>query len=152
MEAVSEEEATVVTILSRSIPKILKYTDSRVSLNTAESNYHIWSVSYIGDRLYLDISHGVTDGTAMYMVLATMLFYYCSERCGITDSIGIRTLEDEITPDETIDPYDLVPMLDSSKMPAVGLEPAFSLAEDTNLKPCEPLVCDIELPEKDVWM
>ena len=134
---------------SNPLPVVIHNTDSRVSLNTAESNYHIWSVSYIGDRLYLDISHGVTDGTAMYMVLATMLFYYCSERYGITDSIGIRTLEDEITPDETIDPYDLVPMLDSSKMPAVGLEPAFSLAEDTNLKPCEPLVCDIELPEKE---
>ena len=113
------------------------------------SDYHIWSVSYNGDRLYLDISHGVTDGTAMYMVLATLLFYYCNERYGVADSTGICTLEDEITPDETIDPYDLVPMLDPSKLPAAGLEPAFSLAEDTDLKPCEPLVCDIELPEKE---
>jgi len=134
---------------SNPLPIVIHHTDERVSLNTAESNYHIWSVSYNEDRLYLDISHGVTDGTAMYMVLSTLLFYYCNERYGVTDSTEIRTLEDEITLDETIDPYDLVPMLDPSQMPKVGLDPAFSLAEDTDLTPCEPLVCDVELPEKE---
>lgn len=133
---------------SNDLPIVIHHSDNRVSLNTAESNYHIWSVSYNDDRLYLDISHGVTDGTAMYMVLSTLLFYYCNERYGVTDSTGIRTLEDEITPDETIDPYDLVPMLEQSQMPSVGLDPAFSLAEDTELTPGEPLVCDVEIPEK----
>ena len=131
------------------LPIVIHQTDERVSLNTAESNYHLWSVSYNEDRLYLDISHGVTDGTAMYMVLSTLLFYYCNERYGVTDSTGIRTLEDEITPEETIDPYNLVPMLDPSQMPKAELDPAFSLAEDTGMTPCQPLVCDVEIPEKE---
>ena len=130
-------------------PVVLHHTDERISLNTEESNYHIWSVSYNEDRIYLDISHLITDGTAMYMVLATLLYYYCSRRYGVTDHTGIRTLEDPILPDETVDPYDNAPILDLSKMPKPGTVPAFSLTDDGGMTVCEPLVWDIAIPEKD---
>lgn len=131
------------------LPIVVHHTDQRVSLNTEDSNFHIWCVCYAQDRLYLDISHGITDGTAMYMVLATLLYYYCNERYGVTDHEGIRTLDDPILPGETIDPYDETPMLDPSKLTPPDIRPAFSLSEDAGLTPCEQLVCDVEINEED---
>ena len=58
---------------SNPLPIVIHNTDKRISLNTAESNYHLWSVSYCGDRLFLDISHGVTDGTASAFDTAVLL-------------------------------------------------------------------------------
>ena len=75
---------------------VLFHTSESVTLNSFESNYHIWAVCYQDDRIHLDISHGITDGTGMYTVLATLLYYYCVERYGLTDHTGIRTLEDPI--------------------------------------------------------
>ena len=61
-------------------PVVLFHTDKRISLNCPDANYHVWAVCYWGDMIHLDISHGTADGTGMYMVLATLLFYYCAGR------------------------------------------------------------------------
>ena len=107
----------------------------------------MWAVCYQGDRLFLDFYHGIADGTGMYMVLATLLYYYCSARYGVTDHEGIRTLEDPILPEETADPLDLLPSIDLSKLPQQTREPAFSVVDDGRAKPCEPTITDVEIPE-----
>ena len=63
--------------------------NKRISLNSEESNYHVWAVCYRDDFIYLDIYHGLLDGTGMYMVLSTLLYEYCSRRYGVTDHKGI---------------------------------------------------------------
>ena len=60
-------------------PVVLLNTDDQISLNTEQTNFHVWAVCYKDDRIHLDIYHGISDGTGMYMVLATLLFYYCAE-------------------------------------------------------------------------
>ena len=129
-------------------PVTVHNTDGKITLASSESNYHLWAVCYKGDRLYLDISHGLCDGTGMYMVLSTLLYYYCEERYGVTDHTGVRTLEDPILPEESVDPMIYLPDFDISPLPPTTLKPAFSLIEDAGLTPCDPIVYDIIIPEK----
>ena len=131
-------------------PVVLHHTDERISLNSEGSNYHVWSVCYNGDRIHLDFYHGIADGTGMYMVLSTLLYYYCNKRYGLSDHSGIRTLEDPIRPEETTDPYDLLPKLDLSALKIPEMPPVFTLIEDGGLTPSgSTLVWDIEVPEGD---
>ena len=75
------------------LPVCLFNTDQKISLNCEQSNYHIWAVCYKDDFVYLDFYHGICDGTGMYMVLSTLLYYYIEGKYGNCDSTGIRTLE-----------------------------------------------------------
>ena len=129
------------------LPVAVLHTDGRVSLNTEETNFHVWCVCYHEDWVCLDFYHGIMDGAGMYMVLSTLLYYYCAERYGVTDHAGIRTLEDPILPEETIDPMDHLPPLDLSGREAPEREAAFSLVVDAGLMKSAPQVWDIEVPE-----
>ena len=134
-----EENPTPVTVIN---------TDKRISLNSDQTNYHVWAVCYCEDRLYLDIYHGIADGTGMYMVLSTLLYYYCAQRYGVSDSTGIRTLEDPVLLDESTDPIDSLPQIDVSAVKRPPVVPAFSLVSDAGLTASEPVIYDIEMPEK----
>lgn len=128
-------------------PIAVLHTDSRIMLNTEETNFHVWCVCYNEDRLCLDFYHGITDGAGMYTVLATLLYYYCEKRYGVTDHTGIRTLDDPILPEETIDPMEQLPPPDLSGRQAPEAVPVFSLAEDAGLTQSSPQIWDIEIPE-----
>ena len=93
-------------------PIALINTDQKITLGTEETNGHIWAVSYKDDCLYIDFFHGRADGAGIYPVIATMLYYYFSEKSGLTDSTGIRTLEHPITEKEIRDPVDGLPVID----------------------------------------
>ena len=124
-------------------------TAERISLISDESNHHFWAVCYHEDMIYLDISHMIFDGTGMYMVLSTLLYYYCNERYGLTNYVGIRTLDDEIDPAETVDPADYLPDIDMSKIPTQMPTKAFDLIEDGKMTPCKTKLWDIKVPEAD---
>ena len=134
-----EENPTPVTVIN---------TDKRISLNSDQTNYHVWAVCYCEDRLYLDIYRGIADGTGMYMVLSTLLYYYCAQRYGVSDSTGIRTLEDPVLSDESTDPIDSLPQIDVSAVKRPPVVPAFSLVSDAGLTASEHVIYDIEMPEK----
>lgn len=128
-------------------PISLLHTDTRARLNAVESNGHVWAVCWNDDRIHLEFFHGITDGTGMYRVLATLLYYYCHTRYGVTDHTGILTLEDPILPEETRDPQDTITMPEVSVPPAAPFAPAFTAETDGGLTPSAPTVWDIELPE-----
>ena len=128
-------------------PISLINTDGRITLNSAESNDHIWAVCYKDDRIFLDFYHGITDGTGMYTVLATLLYYYCNERYGVTDHNGIRTLEDPILPEETADPLEPLPRIRLKDMPNREIKEAFSIIRDGDAAPKAPFIYHIEIPE-----
>ena len=122
--------------------------EASVALGAEETNYHVWAVCYYEDRLFFDFYHGICDGTGIYMVLSTLLYYYTNLRYGVTDSEGIRTLQDEIDPGEFVDPLDSLPEIDISSMPATAREPAFSLIEDGGFTPCAQKLYDIAIPDE----
>ena len=130
------------------LPVVLLRRDGPVTLNAEETNHHVWAVCCSGEYLHLDMYHGATDGTGMYQVLATLLYYYCARRYGVTDRAGIRTLEDPVLPEETRDPQDELPPPDPSRAPAPPMAEAFTLETDGGLTPSEPTIWDIELPEE----
>lgn len=135
------------------LPVCLFNTDRRISLNCEETNYHIWAVCYKDDYVYLDFYHGICDGTGMYMVLSTLLYYYIDGKYGNCDSTGIRTLEDPIDERESIDPTDSIPPMDPALLAKAGvnIEPAFSLISDgeTTLSD-HVIVRDVMIPDKEL--
>ena len=131
-----------------SSPVVLLHTDSNISLNSEQTNYHVWAVCYWEDYLYLDIYHGICDGTGMYMVLTTLLYYYCRERYGVTECEGVRILTDQVLQEESDDPADHMPRLDPALLKRPVRPEAFSLTADAGMTPSEPLIYDIEMPEE----
>ena len=129
------------------LPVVILHSDERVNLGTDELNGHLWAVSYNEDRLHLDCYHGITDGTGMYRVLATLLYYYCAERYGVTETEGIDLETDTIPAAETTDPQDLLPAIDLLAVPPAQFAPAFTLETDGGLTPSEPTIWDVEVPE-----
>ena len=129
-------------------PVALLHTDGRICLSSEQTNFHVWAVCWWEDRLFLDIFHGICDGTGMYMVLSTLLYYYCAGRYGLTDHTGIRVLEDPILPAEIDDPLDHMPQLDPSLLKRPPRPEAFNLISDAGLTSSEPLIYDIEMPEE----
>ena len=130
------------------LPVVLFHKNERISLNSDESNYHVWAVCYWEDYIHLDCYHGITDGTGMYKVLSTLLYYYCAERYGAAMDKGVRVLTDPIAPEETADPQDSLPEIDLSKVPPAHMRPAFTLETDGGLTPSEATIWDVEIPEE----
>ena len=128
-------------------PVMLLHTDEPVRLNAAETNFHPWAVCCSEDRIHLDFFHGITDGTGMYRVLATLLYYYCGERYGDPDPEGIWTLETPVLPEETLDPQDTLVPQENDPAPAPFRE-AFTLETDGGLTPSAPTIWDVEIPEE----
>ena len=128
-------------------PVALLHTETRILLNAAQTNYHVWAVCWWEDCIHLDIYHGITDGAGMYCVLATLLYYYCCERYGAADHAGVRTLADMILPEEATDPQDTLTPPKKIRFPAKPMAEAFTLETDGGLTPSEPTVWDVEIPE-----
>ncbi len=129
------------------LPVMVHKGDARTALGCAEANFHLWSVSCSGDRIHLDIYHGAADGTGMYALLATLLYYYCEKRYGLNESSGVRTLEAPILPGEYADPQDALPEPAAAAANTPALPPAFDLVKDGGLTPSPPTVWDIAIPE-----
>lgn len=123
------------------LPVAVINSDARVVLNSARTNYHVWSVSYLDDFIYLDFFHGITDGTGMYRVLATILYHYCKTVYGIDD---IPELESSDIEAEMTDPQDTIAEVSA---PDVSYTPAFTLETDGGLTKSSPVIWDVKIPE-----
>ncbi|MBR2532607.1 MAG: hypothetical protein IKE56_08135 [Lachnospiraceae bacterium] len=129
------------------LPVVILPTEERICLNSPAVNHHVWAVCFAGDRIHLDFFHGITDGTGMYSVLATLLYYYGREHYGINGPGIIPT--DDIPADEAelTDPQD--ELLQTEHMPREipPMEQAFTLETDGGLTPSEATLWDITIPE-----
>lgn len=128
-------------------------TSNQIILNSTETNYHVWAVCYENDFIYLDFFHGICDGTGMYYVLSTLLYYYLSKIYGDISHDGIRTLDDTIEESEYIDPVDALEEIDLSQIPPSlsRLNPAFSIVNDGGMTISNaPMVRDVIIPEKEL--
>lgn len=123
------------------LPVAVINSDARVVLNSARTNYHVWAVSYLDDFIYLDFFHGITDGTGMYRVLATILYHYCKTVYGIDD---IPELESSDIEAEMADPQDTI---EEVSAPDASYTPAFTLETDGGLTKSSPVIWDIKIPE-----
>ena len=123
------------------LPVAVINSDNRVVLNSSQTNYHVWAVSFLGDCLYLDFFHGITDGTGMYRVLAAILYHYCKTVYGID---VIPELESSDIEAEMADPQDTIADVPA---PDVSYTPAFTLETDGGLTKSSPVIWDVKIPE-----
>ncbi|MBR3538464.1 MAG: hypothetical protein IKN79_05265 [Eubacterium sp.] len=118
-------------------PIALINTDDKITLGSEETNGQVWAVCYNEDRLYIDFYHGRSDGTGIYPVLATLLYYYLSDKYGEMDSTGIRTLETPLSERETRDPVDALPVIDLNAVKIPPSPKALNLIETSGFKKME---------------
>jgi len=123
------------------LPIAVINSDARVILNSAMTNYHVWAVSFLDDFIYLDFFHGITDGTGMYRVLATILYHYCKNVYGIDP---ITELEISDIEAEMADPQDTI---EEVPAPEASYTPAFTLETDGGLAKSSPVIWDVKIPE-----
>ena len=84
---------------------VISHSARGVELNSKSSNYHMVAFAWIDNWIILDVFHALTDGTGVYELLRTFLYYYCSERYQVTlQGNGIRLLGDKIPEEEWDDP------------------------------------------------
>ena len=107
-------------------PVLLVNSLHGVELNSEDSNFHMIAFCWKDNWIVLDIFHGMTDGTGAYEVVRTLLYYYCSERYGVTlKDDGIRVAGDEIPAEEWDDP-----VADRTDLPAPRRNEQMSKALD----------------------
>lgn len=116
-------------------PVVISDTLKGTELNSESSNYHMIAFSAEGDRIVLDLFHGLTDGIGAYEVIRTLLYYYCSARYDEKLSReGIRLAGDVISAEEWDDPVAAVrgfPAPQPSEMaPALDLTGVLQLRND----------------------
>ena len=82
-------------------PVVVNNSENIVTLGSEEANGHMIAFSYNGNWINIGMSHAVTDGTGIYEVFRTLLYYYCSERYDKHLSTeGIRLAGDTISDEE----------------------------------------------------
>lgn len=128
-------------------PIALIHSGREVSLNAPETNGHIWAVCYDGDNLFVDFFHGRTDGSGIYSLIATLLYYYFDEQDGSIQ--GIRTLETPVSKKETHDPVEDLPIIDLSQLSFPPMPKALNLMQTSGFSHVDGkgLITRLMIPE-----
>ncbi|MBP3218451.1 MAG: hypothetical protein J6M46_08775 [Lachnospiraceae bacterium] len=134
------------------LPVVLLHQSEKSCLNCEKTHFHLWAVCYDEDWIHLDIFHGMTDGTGMYQVLATLLYYYCAARYGIPAQADLNTVESPAGAERRVDPQDVLsPDTLPEDLLRIAQKPvgnAFTLETDGGLTTRDgSIICDIEIPE-----
>lgn len=61
------------------LPMVISHGKRALTLNSEESNYHVFAFSCEGNNLYIDTSHFITDGMGKFSFIKTLLYLYLSE-------------------------------------------------------------------------
>jgi len=128
-----------------SSPIALLHTNEAITLGSPQTHGHIWAVCYDGDNLFIDFFHGRSDGTGVYALIATLLYYYFDEK----NIPGIKTLDTPVSEHETRDPVDDLPLLDLSKIKFPALPKALNLMKASGLAHVDGkgLILKLMIPE-----
>ncbi|MBR5484989.1 MAG: hypothetical protein IKV41_00585 [Oscillospiraceae bacterium] len=130
----TEENETEIDIIHNESPVVICEGKTTPCLCTEAANRHFIAVPFEGNRIFLDVHHGLTDGTGMERVAKTLVYYYVTRRYAITiDCAGINTLQTPIAPDEYKDPFSNAKDLPEKPLSVYAAEPAFHLGSVNNI-------------------
>lgn len=94
-------------IVDNPAPIAVLHTAEHVTLNSPEVNNHLIAISWYGNYIYFNNSHGMMDGRGRTNILKTLLYYYCKERYGEDIEMENVFLEDSrIDPAEYEEPFE----------------------------------------------
>lgn len=98
-------------------------------LGTEAANGHFIAVSYQNNDIYIDVHHGLTDGTGLERFAKTLVYHYVSLRYGVEpDPTGILTADQPISEKEAGDPFSYAPLKPTAPIYTYKPEQAFDLA------------------------
>ena len=90
----------------RSEPFVVRHTPEPVALGGEQSNGYLLAVSYWEDNIWVNVYHGLMDGTGALNFGRTLLYYYCRERYDPNLSAqGVRVNDGPIPQKEWENPY-----------------------------------------------
>ena len=130
-------------------PVVITNSLHGVELNSEASNYHMISFAWQDNWMVMDVCHAMTDGTGAYEILRTLLYYYCSEKYGVTlKEDGIRLVGDLITDEEWVDPVEIA--TDLPVPPRTEMSKAINPVDAAGLQnDVQPTVYSIAIPEAE---
>ena len=130
----TEENGAMIDIIHNESPVVICKGKTTPCLCTEAANWHFIAVAFEGNRIFLDVHHGLTDGTGMERVAKTLVYYYVTNRYAVTiDCPDINTLQTPITPDEYKDPFSNAQDLPEKPLSVYAAEPAFHLGSVNNI-------------------
>lgn len=135
-------------------------TPDPLPLGGAESNGYLLGVTYWEDKIWLNVFHGLTDGTGALNFGRTLLYYYCRERYdpGLPTD-GIRVNDGPIPAAEWENPYRQIMsgerVLPDEKDILIQVKPdtsrpPLSLLEDPRITRTSPRYFDLRIPEQQM--
>ena len=130
-------------------PVVITNSLHGVELNAEASNYHLISFSWQDNWMVMDVCHAMTDGTGVYEILRTLLYYYCSERYGVVlKDDGIRLVGDPVAEEEWADPVEMA--TDLPVPPRTEMSRAVNPVEAAGLRDdVQGTVYSIAIPESE---
>lgn len=88
------------------LPLVVKQSDKPMTLCGAESNYHLFALTYFGKDIFFNNVHAIFDGRGRGPVLHTLMYYYCQMRYEEeVDMPGVWLANTPIDPAEYFDPF-----------------------------------------------
>lgn len=88
------------------LPLVVKESDKPMTLCGAESNYHLFALTYLGKDIFFNNVHAIFDGRGRGPVLHTLMYYYCSMRYNEeVDMPGVWLADTPIDEAEYFDPF-----------------------------------------------
>lgn len=94
------------TLHDNPLPLVVKESDDPLTLGGAESNYHLFGLTYYGQNIYFNNVHAIFDGRGRGPMLHTLMYYYCQLRYQEeVDMPGVWLMDSPIDPAEYYDPF-----------------------------------------------
>lgn len=88
------------------LPLVVKESDVPMTLGGAESNYHLFALTYLKQDIFFNNVHAIFDGRGRGPVLHTLMYYYCKMRYNEDiDMPGVWLADTPIDPAEYFDPF-----------------------------------------------
>ena len=100
------ESTTSYHLVENDLPVVVLNTHEPVHLCSAQTNFHLFCLSYYDDFIYFDNSHALFDGRGRSAVLHSLIYYYCKFKYQVdVDIPGVQLAGTPIDPMEYDDPY-----------------------------------------------
>lgn len=139
-------------LTSNDLPIVVKESDEPLTLCGAESNYHLFGLTFYGQNLYFNNVHALFDGRGRGPVLHTLMYYYAQLRYDEeVDMPGVWLEDSPIDPAEYFDPF-TQPLPESDNllpMPEIPSH-AMRLEKMGRVKRVQPYQHFIRINEKDL--
>ena len=125
-------------------------TNGRITLGSAETNYHLMAVCYWQNWLHIDCYHALTDGHGIHPMISTLLYLYISRYYGIEpDAANVRLPGSAVPEDEWTDPAACLLSPEREGLISKWYAPAFQLEKKHVHLQSDSIVTTIGISEKE---